>query len=237
MSFAEPPPILNSSPTTVQEVVVADYRAPPSPDLTGYSVVRIDEAALRAADRLDAALTATPGVSLFRRNSSQGANPTTQGISVRAIAGTGAGRALVTLDGIPQNDPFGGWVIWSALPADALARVDIVRGAGSAREGPAALTGLVALARSDDHVDAASLSGRGDPSLFGQAGVAVPGGRVTGDVAYEHNDGWVPVRLGRGAADQKLTLESASTTLRYDGYAGEVWVAARASARRRETCT
>src|SRR6202008_3043473 len=73
------------------------------------------------------------------------ANPTTQGLSLRAIAPSGAGRALVTLDGAPQNDPFGGWVIWSALPPEGLAGVNIVRGAGAGPYGAGALTGVVAL--------------------------------------------------------------------------------------------
>ena len=105
-----PPPALEA-PQTVKEVVVDARRAPASPDLAAYSIVTLDAARLATSDRIDAALTSAPGVSLFRRTSSLGANPTTQGVSVRAIAGTGAGRALVTLDGVPQNDPFGGWVI------------------------------------------------------------------------------------------------------------------------------
>ena len=72
-----------------------------------------------------------PGFSLFRRTSSLGANPTTQGVSLRGIAGSGASRALVTLDGVPQNDPFGGWVIWTGLPSEAVSSATVVRGAGS----------------------------------------------------------------------------------------------------------
>ena len=96
-----------------------------------YSTVTLDEAALDDGRRLDEALTDTPGVSLFRRTSSAAANPTTQGLSLRSIAPSGAGRALVTLDGVPLHDPFGGWVVWSQLPSEAVDRVDIVRGGGA----------------------------------------------------------------------------------------------------------
>src|SRR5205085_11487142 len=94
---------------------------------------------------LDRALGEVPGVSLFRRTSSAGANPTTQGMSLRSIGPSGAGRALVTLDGVPQNDPFGGWVIWTSLPPESIEGVSVVRGAGAGPYGAGALTGVVAL--------------------------------------------------------------------------------------------
>jgi outer membrane receptor for Fe3+-dicitrate len=97
----------------------------------------MDEADLASAVRVDEALGETPGVSLFRRTSSLSANPTTQGISLRAIAPSGAGRTLVLLDGAPLNDPFGGWVIWSQLAPESLGGIDIVRGAGAGPTAPA----------------------------------------------------------------------------------------------------
>src|SRR4051812_29686585 len=110
------------------ETVTITARVPPPVGSEVFSGARLDERDLRAMPQLDAALAQVPGLSLFRRNSSLSANPTVQGVSLRAFAPSGAGRALVTLDGVPQNDPFGGWVIWSALPAETLASADIVRG-------------------------------------------------------------------------------------------------------------
>src|SRR5205085_3972368 len=110
-----------------------------------FSVVQIGPQVLKNEPRLDEALKSAPGVSLFRRTGSGAANPTTQGLSLRAIAPSGAGRALVTLDGAPQNDPFGGWVIWSGLPPEEIGAVDLVRGAGAGPYGAGALTGVVAL--------------------------------------------------------------------------------------------
>jgi len=213
----------------VEAVVVATRRRPPVPDLTGLSWIAVDADVLSGSARTDEALTATPGVSLFRRTSSQGANPTTQGVSVRAIAGTGAGRALVTLDGVPQNDPFGGWVIWSAIPSAGLASADIIRGAGSVREGPVALTGLIALARSDDPVLAVSAGGLGERQAVGQASLAAAGGHVTGELSHDSSDGWIPVVQGRGAADRALTLDATSAAIRYDGDLGDTYLSARLS--------
>ena len=131
----------------VETVVVRAARLPPALGDQAFSIIRLDSADLEDQPRLDQALEQVPGVSLFRRASSLSANPTTQGLSLRAIAPSGSSRALVTLDGVPQNDPFGGWVIWSALPSEDIESAEIVRGAGA---GPCygaggALTGVVAL--------------------------------------------------------------------------------------------
>ena len=67
----------------------------------------IERSAARTVDDL---LRQIPGFSLFRRSSSLVANPTTQGVSLRGIGPSGVSRTLVLLDGIPLNDPFGGWV-------------------------------------------------------------------------------------------------------------------------------
>src|SRR5690606_32734836 len=101
--WGELPHVPLDLPPLVDTVVVEAARLPPSPADKAFSIVTIDGEAIATAPRLDQALTATPGVQLFRRTSSQASNPTTQGISVRSIAGSGASRALVLLDGVPQN--------------------------------------------------------------------------------------------------------------------------------------
>jgi len=92
-----------------------------------FSILKIDPTVLKVSERLDEALGPAPGFSLFRRTSSLGANPTTQGVSLRGIAGSGASRVLITLDGVPQNDPFGGWVIWTGLPTETISAATLVR--------------------------------------------------------------------------------------------------------------
>jgi outer membrane receptor protein involved in Fe transport len=80
---------------------------------------------------LDDSLRTIPGFSLFRRSSSRVANPTTQGAGIRGLAASGASRALVLADGVPLNDPFGGWVYWNRVPIMAIDRVEVVRGGAS----------------------------------------------------------------------------------------------------------
>ena len=94
---------------------------------------------------LDDRLRMVPGFSLFRRTSSLVAHPTTQGISLRGIGSTGASRTLVLWDGIPVNDPFGGWVYWTRLSPEDMERVEISRGAATSVFGDRALGGAIAL--------------------------------------------------------------------------------------------
>ncbi|MNH92465.1 catecholate siderophore receptor CirA [compost metagenome] len=202
----------------VDEVVVTAARLPPAAGEAAFSVIRLDAATLDRSARLDEALATVPAVSLFRRTSSLSANPTTQGVSLRAIAPSGAGRTLVTLDGVPLNDPFGGWVIWSQLPPESLEGLDIVRGAGAGPYGAGALTGVIQLReRERGGVLAASAAERGGARLAGSGGVDVGRARLTGSALYETSDGYVPVRgAAAGAADAPLDLEAKAAALRLD---------------------
>jgi outer membrane receptor protein involved in Fe transport len=80
---------------------------------------------------------------LFRRSGSRTANPTSQGVSLRGVGASGASRAVVLADGIPLNDPFGGWVYWGRVPRAGVGRIEVLRGEASALYGSAALGGVV----------------------------------------------------------------------------------------------
>jgi len=95
-----------------------------------------------AAVRVDDVLRQVPGFTLFRRTGSAYANPTIQGASLRGIGGSGAGRLLILQDGLPLNDPFGGWVAWGRVPRASIAQIDVLQG-GSSLYGMSALAGAV----------------------------------------------------------------------------------------------
>src|SRR5712691_9642889 len=80
---------------------------------------------------------------------SREANPTSQGVSLRGIGASGASRALVLDDGIPLNDPFGGWIYWGRIPLAAIERVEILRGGASDLYGSAAMGGVIDCVRRD----------------------------------------------------------------------------------------
>lgn len=215
----------------VEIVVVHPPRLAPLGGEAAFSAVRVTPETIRTEPRLDEALKAVPGVSLFRRNGSDSANPTTQGVSVRAIAPSGAGRALVTLDGVPQNDPFGGWVIWSALPSEGIGAATVIRGGGAGPYGAGALTGVIALEErpySEGILVAEGSVGERDS----YRGVAVAGaGGVLATVAASKTDGYYAVRgPARGAADARLSLDDASAALRIQRELGGVQTALRVSA-------
>ena len=100
-----------------------------------------------AAPTLDDALRQVAGFTLFRRAGSRVANPTAQGVSLRGVGASGASRALVLDDGVPLNDPFGGWVYWSRVPRAALDRVEVLRGGASDLYGSSAMGGVVQFIR------------------------------------------------------------------------------------------
>lgn len=195
------------------ETVLVSATPPDPVGNAAFSTVTLNMNQLLVSPNLDESLRQVPGLSLFRRNSGLSANPTVQGVSLRSIAGSGAGRALVTLDGVPQNDPFGGWVIWSSLPAEDIQSAEIVRGAGAGPYGAGALTGVIQLNERD--LAGALIDAEGG-SLDQQriAGSAV---RQEGDVtlgasgSYQKSGGWIPVDPAqRGAADDHVTLEASN---------------------------
>jgi outer membrane receptor protein involved in Fe transport len=206
-------------PGELADVVVTAARLPPAAGDAAFSVIRLDGALLDRATRLDEALATVPAVSLFRRTSSLGANPTTQGISLRAIAPSGAGRTLVTLDGAPLNDPFGGWVIWSQVAPESLEGLDIIRGAGAGPYGAGALTGVIALRERDREGGVLDVSLGEAGARRVAAATTVGHGRlsITASTLYDHSDGYTPVRGNpAGAADTPLDLETLSGAVRAD---------------------
>jgi outer membrane receptor protein involved in Fe transport len=92
---------------------------------------------------LDDTLRQVPGFSLFRRSGSLFANPTSQGVSLRGMGASGSSRAVVLLDGVPLNDPFGGWVYWERIPNASVASMTILNGGSSDTYGGGALGGAV----------------------------------------------------------------------------------------------
>ena len=126
-------------------VVTATRGAERLPTAASSTVLTAAELNNMAAGALDDALRATPGFTLFRRSSSRVANPTTQGVTLRGVSGSGASRTLVLADGVPLNDPFGSWVYWNRIPFAAVDRVEVVRGATGDLYGAGSLGGVVQL--------------------------------------------------------------------------------------------
>lgn len=183
------------------------------------SVVILDrsELASAAAPTLDDALRQVPGFTLFRRSGSRTSNPTTQGASLRGIGASGASRALVLDDGIPLNDPFGGWVAWGRVPQAAVERVEVLRGGASELYGSGALSGVVQMIRRSDRqaFDFTASYGSQQTALASFFG-ASPMGNWTVATSAElfRTDGYVPVReQERGFADTQANSRRAAAEI------------------------
>jgi len=126
-------------------VVTATRGAERLPSAASATVITSAQLNNMAAGSMDDVLRSTPGFTLFRRTSSRMSNPTTQGVTLRGVSGSGASRTLVLADGVPLNDPFGSWVYWNRIPQAAVDRVEVVRGATGDLYGAGSLGGVVQL--------------------------------------------------------------------------------------------
>ena len=173
-----------------------------------------------ASNRLDEILKEVPGFQLFRRSDARSANPTSQGATLRALGGNASSRALLVLDGVPQTDPFGGWISWPAYDPRRLGQVRVVRGGGSGANGPGALAGtieLISAGPSDLTGVTASLAYGSRDGIDAQAGmgIALGSGFLALSGSYARGDGFVPiVEEQRGVADRPAPYEQASVSVR-----------------------
>lgn len=128
-----------------EEVVVTANRTGARLGETAASVVALsaEELNATAAPTIDDKLRRVAGFSLFRRSGSRYANPTAQGVSLRGVGASGASRSLVLFDGVPLNDIFGGWILWSRVAPSAVERVEVLRGGASALYGSDSLSGAI----------------------------------------------------------------------------------------------
>ena len=187
-----------------------------------YNVTEIDRDHLdrSVSNRLEDVLRAIPGFQQFRRSDARSANPTSQGATLRALGGNASSRALLLLDGVPQSDPFGGWISWPAFDPRRLQRVRVMRGGGSGVHGPGALAGTIELesrAAGDDDEARASLfyGSRDSIDAFAGYDVSLGSGQVFVSASWMKGDGFVPVvESQRGLADRPAPYEQASIALR-----------------------
>jgi outer membrane receptor protein involved in Fe transport len=185
---------------------------------TPASVVVLSRKTLErsAAATVDDALRQVPGFTLFRRAGSRTANPTTQGVSLRGVGASGASRAVVLDDGVPLNDPFGGWIYWGRIPAVAVDRVEIVRGGASDLYGSGAMSGVVQFIRRADDAVATDISYGQQSTVNGQLYAATKFADWRASVAADlfTTGGYVLVQPSqRGAVDRAADSRHAAVDL------------------------
>ena len=171
-----------------------------------YTVERITERriAQSPSHEIDQLLKEVPGIQLFRRSDARSGHPTSQGVTLRALGGNASSRALLVLDGVPQSDPFGGWINWPAYDPAGLSGIRVIRGGGSVANGPGALAGTIEMtSRADAGVGGDIFGGSRDSlEARGRIGLAAGGGVLSLGGRAARSDGFVPItRDTRGPAD------------------------------------
>ena len=137
-------PSAEPEPEVPQVVITATRRPRPLRDVPAAVTVlprsEIDKSPTLTLDEL---LRTVPSFATFRRTSSIASDPTAQGLNLRGVGPSGVSRSLVLLDGVPANDPFGGWFYWRSVPRLGIERIEVSPGGGSALYGNYALGGVV----------------------------------------------------------------------------------------------
>ena len=205
-----------------QDIVVTGRPLPGTRGDAAFDVATIDRdrIARTASNRLEDALRDVGGVQQFRRADARSANPTSQGVTLRGLGGNASSRALVLLDGVPQGDPFAGYLTWPQYAPARIGAVRVVRGGGSGVAGPGALAGTIEI----DSIDA-SQAARVAATLIGGSRASVDAsallsGRFGGGFGYAaishaRGDGFVPiVAERRGPVDVPAPFEQSSIALR-----------------------
>ena len=187
-----------------------------------YDVVAIDRDGLAASpsNRLEDVLRDVPGFQQFRRSDARSANPTSQGATLRALGGNASSRVLLLLDGVPQTDPFGGWISWPAIDPRRLGLARIVRGGGTGANGAGALAGTIELTSAGPDQLSGAFGGLANGSrdsidAFAGFGTRLGGGFVSASASFARGDGFVPlIAAQRGPTDRPSPYRQGSIAVR-----------------------
>lgn len=129
------------------EIIVTGRGLDPALSTAIYATTTIERDVIVASPsgRIEDVLRNVAGFQQFRRSDSRSANPSAQGVTLRALGGNATSRALVLLDGVPIADPFFGYIPLSAIAPETLGTIRVTRGGGSGPFGAGALAGTIEL--------------------------------------------------------------------------------------------
>ncbi|MDP3849244.1 MAG: TonB-dependent receptor [Luteolibacter sp.] len=206
--------VLGQSPALLPEMLVLAERR--SGDGSGAALAEWDREDMRAAAprTIDELLDEEPAFSLYRRQTAIFGNPSSAGVSLRNTGATAASRTLVLLDGVPQNDPFGGWVYWARHDAAALESIRIVPSARAAVWGNQSPAGVIQMNSrapfEERHVIKAGGGGQG--TVAGSMVHQMTDAEKTKSLSFAafglHSDGFYAVGPSqRGSIDRKLDID------------------------------
>ncbi|WP_265587713.1 TonB-dependent receptor [Sphingomicrobium arenosum] len=199
-----------------QDAPIIVTGAPLDPDAPPAAVILDeDDAATLASGRAEELFTRLPGLATFRRADARSVHPTSQGLTLRGLGGNAASRVALSVDGVPQADPFGGWINFAAIDPVAIRRLSLTPGAAAQ---PGAVTGSIAidtLARTPRTIRAAW--GGGDSWDLSNAGhLKIGEGFLQTMSSFREDDGLIPIiAADRGPADRAAQSEQRASRWRF----------------------
>ena len=205
---------------SAEDIIVRGAALPTPIGDVAYDIITVGRPT--ASGRIEDVLRDVAGLTQFRRTDARSANATSQGATLRGLGGNASSRALLVLDGVPQSDPFGGWVTWPAFAPNRIEQVRVTRGGGSGSYGSGALAGTIEFESLTSFTS--PLFSKGNPTALGlsygsrdsvEADALLAGklgdGFVFLSANYARGDGFVPIlKSQRGTADIASPYEQIS---------------------------
>jgi Outer membrane cobalamin receptor protein len=221
LSVAAPAPA-QSDMDRARAIVVTGHGLDEGASTAAYDVSRISRANITssASGRIEDVLSSVAGFQQFRRSDSRSANPSAQGVTLRALGGNASSRALVLLDGVPVANPFFGYIPFSAIAPGSLRSAQVTRGGGMGAFGAGAVSGTIELTSAGPAevgtLDATALiDHRGETQLSAVSAARLGDGFVLAGVQWDKGQGfWTTPQDQRGPASARAAYDSWSGTLR-----------------------
>ncbi|MDE8652400.1 TonB-dependent receptor [Novosphingobium album (ex Liu et al. 2023)] len=203
-------------------IVVTGRGLDDTPATPAYDVTEIGREVLTtsASGRIEDALSSIAGFQQFRRSDSRSANPSAQGVTLRALGGNASSRTLVLLDGVPVGNPFFGYIPLSALAPQRLGAVRVTRGGGSGAFGSGAVAGTIELTSAAPGTmglldGEALVNDRGETQAALTAAPTLGQGFLLASVQWDRGQGfWTTPKDQRVPASARAGYESWSAALR-----------------------
>ena len=216
-------PVLVAVPAAAQgtapEPIIVTAGLPEPPAAPAYGTVEIERETIVTvpSGRIEEALGQVAGFQQFRRSDSRSSNPSAQGVTLRGLGGNASSRALVLLDGVPQTDPFFGYVPLPALVPETLASIRVTRGGGSGPFGAGALAGTIALeSATPEMLPAVSASALVNDRGETEASFVAPAGGLVAYGRWDRGQGFFTTpEAERVDASVRAAFESTVGGLRY----------------------
>ncbi len=203
-------------------IIVTGAGLEASPATPAYDVETItrDRLTTSASGRVEDVLSTIAGFQQFRRSDSRSANPSAQGVTLRALGGNASSRTLVLVDGVPIANPFFGYVPFNALAPERLSSIRVTRGGGSGAFGAGAVAGTIELmSAGPDEIGPihaqALVNDRAETQASATLAPRLGGGFLVASVQWDRGQGfWTTPKSQREAASARAAYDSWSASLR-----------------------